>query len=161
MQFILPTACWGFLFRFFVPFAPAQLLRDSLSLAAQNADQSSLCKSMWSMWRQPDGATDIHSQTVITKESAEQQALEGLFHVPHVSLAILASTNHKDGPLSVHTAPSQIACWAAGTVVEFLLTPQFVQSAHCKHLFFFFFFLILSEEEAERGREQHWMLTGT
>lgn len=101
-------------------------------------------------WRQPDRPTDIHIGAIITEESAEQQGLKELFHVPHVSLAILASTNHKDGPLSIHTAPSQIACWAVWTVVEFLLTLQFVQSAHCKHLFPFF--LILSEE-AERGRE--------
>lgn len=61
---------------------------------------------------QPDGHRDVHSPTVITEESAERQGLKDLFHVPHVSLAILASTNHKDGILSIHTAPSQIARWA-------------------------------------------------
>lgn len=52
---------------------------------------------------------DIHTHSIITEESAEQQGLKDLFHVPHVSLAILASTIHKDGPPSFHTAPSQIA----------------------------------------------------
>lgn len=100
-------------------------------------------------WRQPDGPIDIHSRTVITEESAERQGLKDLFHVPHVSLAILASTNHKDGPLSIHTVPSQIARWAVWTVVEFLLTLQFVQSAHCNTSSLFFFNPLRGSRERE------------
>lgn len=96
---------------YFVPFATDQLFIDSSSLVSKNANYSSLCKLLWCTCVLDVSLMDpdIHTRTVITEESAEQQGLKDLFHVPHVSLAILASTNHKDGPPSVHAASSQIA----------------------------------------------------
>lgn len=143
MQFVLPT------FFFVVSLGPAWLLIESSLLGAEILHSANQCGCHTCPWRQPDGRTDIHSRTVITEESAERQRLKDLFHVLRVGLAILAPTNHKDGPLSIHTAPSQIARWAVWTVVEFLLTLQFVQPAHCKHLFHFFFNPLRGSQERE------------
>lgn len=95
------------------------------------------------------------------QESAEQPGLKGLFHVPRVSLAIF-SFHQSQGRASVHphcTVPDSTLgrLNSRGIPAD---TPVCSVCSLQTPLPYFFFFLILSEE-AERGREQDWMLTGT
>lgn len=183
--------CYSYFLPWFFPYLPDHLVIHNTSLVEQNANESSLCMSIWTLCACPWSGWEIkiltwpmwwpapiarqsyrysrlntHVQTR-THKTQETGRTNDVFCTSCIISAMSVSTIHKDLlPFSPHTHRSEIAQCCLNNHFSVQLNSCWRSSllsllSENSPLPLFNPLRGSREREREGEREQHWMLTGT